>query len=173
MKRDQAAKLADQALIRGTVQAISDEIETLWQRYHKEIGPHLSSVGETEIARAFPVHQSYFVVFDASGAVVGRIPSSGLGSKILNFYVTAKAMVDSLQYYANLRAYYFTLGPSHPNAQPTWREMLFYTGQLKQMHLELERRYGELRSELNTYLIRTPFDQIIYPEGIEPKNHRS
>ena len=161
-KRDEANKLADRSLIRGTVQAISDEIEALWQQYYREIGPHLASLDETKAARAFPVHQSYFVVFDASGALVGRLPVLSLSRKILNFYVGAKAMVDSLQYYANLSAYYFTLGPNHPNAGPTYQEMVFYTGQLRQMHLELERRYAELRPELNTYLNNTPWDQTIY-----------
>jgi hypothetical protein len=35
-------------------------------------------------------------------------------------------MVDSLQHYAHLSAYYFALGQGHPNAQKTWDEMLFY-----------------------------------------------
>lgn len=161
MNRDRAVRLADQAVIRGAVQAISDEIESLWQLYNRDIGPHLSSVGEAEAARAFPVRQSYFVIFDASGALVGRIPSFSLSRKILNFYGGAKAMVDSLQYYASLNGYYFTLEPNHPNGVRTWEEIVFYTRQLRQMHLELERRYGELRPELDRYLSSTPSDQII------------
>jgi hypothetical protein len=79
-------------------------------------------------------------------------------------------MVDSLQYYATLSAYYFTLGPSHPNAGSTYQEMLFYTGQLRQMHLELEQRYGELRPELDRYLNSTPSEQIIYAQSVGPTN---
>ena len=37
-----------------------------------------------------------------------------------------------------------------PLAYFSRREMLSYTGQLRQMHLELERQYGELRPELNS-----------------------
>jgi hypothetical protein len=169
-KREEAAKLTDQALIRGTVQAISDEIEALWLLYYREIGPHLASVGETEAARAFPVHQSYFVVFDANGGLVGRIPSASLSRKILNFYVGAKSMIDSLQYYASLSGYYFTLEPSHPKAVPTFREMLFYTGQLRGAHLELERRYSELKPELDAYLKSTPSDQSVYLQSVGPRN---
>jgi gamma-glutamyltranspeptidase len=166
--RDKAAKLADQALIRGVVQSISDEIEALWRQYYKEIGPHLSSVIPPEVARPFPVNQSYFVIFDASGALVGRIPSTSLRSKILDFYFGAKAMVDSLQYYARLSAYYFALGQGHPNSAQTWNEMLFYSGQLKAAHSELERLYKEVRPELDKYLNTTPSEQIVFPSSILP-----
>jgi len=151
--REEAAKLSEQNLIRGVVQSISDEIEALWRQYYREIGPHLGSVRQTEVARPFPVNQSYFVIFDASGALLGRIPDISLRSKILDFYIGAKGMVDSLQHYAHLSAYHFALGQGHPNAQKTWDEMLFYTGQLKRAHNELERLYKEVRPELDRYLI--------------------
>jgi hypothetical protein len=163
--RDQAAEVDEQRLIRGTVQSISDEIEALWRQYYKEIGPHLSSIPEKEAARPFPVHQSYFVIFDASGGLLGRLPVGGLRSKILDFYFGAKAMVDSLQYYSNLRAYYFTLIQGHPNVVATWNEILFYTEQLRLMHLELERLYKEVRPELEKYLTTTPSNQIVYPSS--------
>jgi hypothetical protein len=44
-RQEEAKKLADQALIQGTVQSISDEVEALWERYKWEIGPHLASEG--------------------------------------------------------------------------------------------------------------------------------
>jgi len=44
-RQEEAKKLADQALIQGTVQSISDEVEALWERYNWEIGPHLASGG--------------------------------------------------------------------------------------------------------------------------------
>jgi hypothetical protein len=39
--RDKAEKLAELALIRGTVQSISDEVEAIWQHYNQEMGPIL------------------------------------------------------------------------------------------------------------------------------------
>ncbi len=41
--RSKAARLADESLIRSTVQSISDEVEALWEHYNWEIGPHLDS----------------------------------------------------------------------------------------------------------------------------------
>jgi hypothetical protein len=151
--RDEAAKLDEQNLIRGVVQAISEEIEALWRRYSAEIGPHLGDP-TLLVARPFSINQSYFVIFDANGALVGRIPGdTSLRSKILDFYIGAKGMVDSLQYYARLSAYYFALDQAHPNTKNAWDEILFYTGQLKQAHTGLERLYQEVRPELDRYLI--------------------
>jgi hypothetical protein len=125
----------------------------LWKRYYVEIGPHLGDP-TVEVARPFPINQSYFVIFDANGALLGRIPGdTSLRIKILDFYIGAKGMVDSLQYYARLNAYYFALGQGPPNTQKTWDEMLFYTGQLKRAHTELERLYKEVRPELDRYLV--------------------
>jgi hypothetical protein len=168
VRREEAAKLAEQNLVRGAVQSISDEVEALWRLYHQEIGPHLGDP-KTEVARSFPVNQSYFVIFDANGALLGRISSTSLRSKILDFYMGAKGMVDSLQYYARLNAYYFLLDSSHPNAQRTWQEMLFYTGQLKRAHLELERLYHEVRLELDKYL-SPPVGRSVRPAAIQPEN---
>ncbi len=136
------------------------------EQYNKEIGPHLSSIPEGEVARPFPVHQSYFVIFDASGGLLGRLPDGSLRSKILDFYFGAKAMVDSLQYYSNLSAYYFTLSQDHPNIGRTWTEMIFYTEQLRLMHLELERLHKEVRPELDRNLTATPSNQTVYPSSI-------
>jgi len=108
-----AAKLSEQnLLIRGVVQSISDEIEALWRQYYREIGPHLGSVSQTESRTAPVPGQSiiFRLFFDANGALVGRIPDTSLRRKILDFYIGAKGMVDSLQYYAHLSAYYFALG---------------------------------------------------------------
>jgi precorrin-6x reductase len=96
------------------------------------------------VVRSFPINQSCFVIFDANGALLGRISTTSLRSKILDFYIEAKGTVDSLQYYARLNAYYFMLDSSHPNAQKIWKEMLFHTGQLKVAHLELERLHNEV-----------------------------
>jgi hypothetical protein len=87
--RNEAAKLAEQNLIRAVVQSISDEVEALWRHYHQEIGPHLGDP-TIEVARPFPVNQSYFVVFDANGALLGQIQSANLRTKILGFYIGAK-----------------------------------------------------------------------------------
>jgi hypothetical protein len=51
--RSKAARLADEALIRDTVQSISDEVEALWEHYNWEIGPHLDSLQPEQPAILF------------------------------------------------------------------------------------------------------------------------
>jgi len=148
--RERASHAEEKAVVRSAVQSLSDEIEALWRLYSKEIGPNLGSA--IEVARPFPVRQSYFVIFDASGALVGRIPNPGLRSKILDFYIGAKSMVDSLQYYSNLDAYYKTLPQGHPKVGSTFTELTFYTGQLKRAHIELLKLHEDVRLEVNRFL---------------------
>jgi hypothetical protein len=73
--RSKAARLADEALIRGMVQSTSNEVEALWEHYNSEIGPHLDSLQPDQPANIFHATQSYFVIFDAAGSLIGRIPS--------------------------------------------------------------------------------------------------
>jgi len=148
--RERASRTEEKAVVRSAVPSLSDEIEALWRLYSKEIGPNLSS--DIEVARPFPVRQSYFVIFDASGALVGRIPNPGLRSKILDFYIGAKSMVDSLQYYSNLDAYYKTLPQGHSKVGSTFAELTFYTGQLKKAHIELQKLHVDVRLEINRFL---------------------
>jgi hypothetical protein len=163
--RDQAAKLADQGLIRSTVQSISDEVEALWKHYNREIGPHFASLQPGQTAKVFHANQSYFVIFDAAGSLVGRIPSQTLRSKIIDFYIGAKAFVDSLQYYERLCYYYDTIVRTD-RANEIWQSMIAYSAQLKVMIGEFSRLYDVLKPELNGYLNATPADQTVYPNSI-------
>jgi hypothetical protein len=89
-------------LVRGFVQAIADELKSVWNLYSVQIGPHLRGIPEHEAAIVFPVHQNYFVVFDSSAFLLGRIPDTKLRESIISTYVEAKGFVDSLHYYERL-----------------------------------------------------------------------
>jgi hypothetical protein len=155
--RSKAARLADEALIRGTVQSISDEVEALWAHYNGEIGPHLDSLEPEQPANVFNVTPSYFAIFDAAGSLVGRIPNPTLRSKIIDFYVGAKSVIDSLQYYERLRTHHeMTSNPDR--AHEIWREVLRYSTQLQSMNVEFGKLYEALRPELDRFL-GVPSDQ--------------
>jgi hypothetical protein len=96
------AQIAERALQVSLVQSISDEIEGIWKLYNVQIGPELESLNEGQAASVFPVGQSYFVIFDASAASIGRLPNADLRTKIIQFYIGAKSMVDSLQHYGGI-----------------------------------------------------------------------
>jgi hypothetical protein len=71
---------------------------------------------------------------------------SKLRSKIIGFYIAAKAMVDSLQTYEGLNA-------SHATSE---QQIIQYSGQLKRMSAEYSELYIALRHELDRYLSATP-----------------
>jgi hypothetical protein len=95
-------KLSEDLLIRGFVQAIADEVTSVWDRFNVEIGPYLKTLLEHEASSVFPLHQSYFVVFDSNASLVGRIPCRKLREQIIATYVEAKGFVDSMRYYERL-----------------------------------------------------------------------
>jgi hypothetical protein len=79
-----------------------------------KVGSELDALEELKIASVFPIDQSYFVIFDASAASIGGIPDADLRSKIIQFYVSAKSMVDSLRDYGRL-----VRDLSQPSTTPT------------------------------------------------------
>jgi hypothetical protein len=152
--RNKEASLANEALIRGTVQSISDEVEALWKHYNREIGPHFASLQDGQSAHVFRANQRYFVIFDAAGALVGRIPDQILRSKIIDFYVGAKACVDSLQYYEGLHASHETIS-EYNQKNEKWRQIIQYSNQLKTMNVEFGKLYAALKTELDRHLRTT------------------
>jgi len=152
--REKAEKNAALALIQGTVQSISDEVEALWKHYNREIGPHFASLQADRAANVFHASQNYFVIFNAAGALVGRIPCETLRSRIIDFYVGAKACVDPLQYYERLNDYYAAIS-DHNLRLEKWQQILEYSKQLKTMNVEFRKLYDALRPELDRYLSTT------------------
>jgi len=91
---------------------------------------------------------------DAAGALVGRIPCETLRSRTIDFYVGAKACVDSLQYYERLHDYY-AANSDHNLRLEKWQQILEYSKQLKTMNVEFSKLYDALRPELDRYLSTT------------------
>jgi len=157
-------KLSEELLIRGFVQAIADEVTSVWARFNVEIGPHVKTLLEGEASPVFPLHQSYFVVFDSNASRVGRIPCRKLREQIIATYVEAKGFVDSMRYYERLVDTYNT-----QKTQPSvaaylasvakdvrddqlYRPLLQYSEQLKLDHSRLEEKMEELKRLLQAFL---------------------
>ena len=147
---------AEATLIRGFVQAIADEVKSVWDRYEQEIGPHLRTLEDGQPAIPFPVHQSYFVVFDSNASLLGRILDRKLREQIISTYIEAKGFVDSLHYYERLVANY-KANPDLPAMSirtdgETYKEILYYSLQLKKAHALLEPKVKGLQDSLRAYL---------------------
>jgi hypothetical protein len=158
---------AEEILIHGFLQAIADELESVWHRYEVEIGPHLKNLGEDQAAVVFPVHQNYFIVFDSSASLIGRIHNIELRERIISTYVEAKGLVDSLHYYERLVEEYNAIPQSSPiadsisgvthfpiNSAATrkFSELVEYTKALKEAHSRLEDKVFRVQAALRAYL---------------------
>jgi hypothetical protein len=154
-------KLSEELLIRGFVQAIADEVTSVWDRFNVEIGPYLK---EGEASPVVPLHQSYFVVFDSNASLVGRILCRKLRKQIIATYVEAKGFVDSMRYYERLVdtyntekrqpsvAAYLALTAKEVRDDPLYRPLLQHSALLKLDYSRLEEKMEELKRLLQAFL---------------------
>lgn len=161
---------AEATLIHGFVQAIADELKSFWDRHNLEIGPHLENLGENEAAIPFPVHQSYFVVFDTNASLIGRIPERELREQIISTYVEAKGFVDSLHFYERMVIEYeeyvasgkgielraikeMMKDPQGPSGLGIrYNKLISYSHKLKTAHSILERKVKALQDSSQAWL---------------------
>jgi hypothetical protein len=147
---------AEATLIRGFVQAIADELQSVWDRYNVEIGPHLRSLEDAKPAIPFPLHQTYFAVFDSNAFLLGRIPDRKLGRQIISTYVEAKGFVDSMRYYERLVTKYKADRRAPPlsvvSDSEAYIEIINYSAQLKKAHAMLEAKVNALQDPMRAFL---------------------
>jgi hypothetical protein len=152
-KREQRA---EETTVRGFVRSIADELDSVWSRYNVEIGPHLRSLEDGKPAIPFPLHQSYFAVFDTNASLLGRIPDEELGKQIISTYVEAKGFVDSMRYYERLVIKYKadrkTPSLTVISDSEAYTEIVDYSAQLKKAHAMLETKIKALQQPLRAYL---------------------
>ena len=83
-------------LIQGLLQAIHDEIETVFERYQESMGARLESLKDGEaLLFYYPLVSDFFTVYNGNSFLLGRIPDNDLRKQIIKTYTLAKGMVDS------------------------------------------------------------------------------
>ena len=121
-----------------------------------EIGPHLRSLEDGKAANPFPLHQTYFAVFDSNASLLGRIPDRKLREQIISTYIEAKGFIDSMHYYERLVTDYESRPESSPFSMRSdaeaYSEIVSYSAQLKQGHVILEAKVNVLKERLQAYL---------------------
>lgn len=85
-------------LIKGLLQAIHDEIETVYDRYQETMGSRLESLGDGgALAFYYPLVSDFFAVYNGNSFLIGRIPDNDLRKQIIKTYTLSKGMVDSFR----------------------------------------------------------------------------
>lgn len=95
-KREQRRQ---QEILTGVLQAIHDEIETLWNRYMEGMGSHLEDLPPGEaLLLIYPITQGYFTAYTANASLIGQIKSSDIRQAIVNTYTKGRALIDSYRF---------------------------------------------------------------------------
>jgi len=88
----------EKKIIQGLLQAIHDEIETIYDRYQETMGSRIESLNENEpLNFYYPLVSDFFTVFNGNSFLIGRIPDNDLRKQIIKTYTLAKGMVDSFR----------------------------------------------------------------------------
>ena len=86
----------EKEVIAGLLQAIHDEVETIWDRYQEGIGIHLEALPENQpLLMYYAVVQDYFTIYNSNAFLIGRIEDHDLRKEVVSLYTAAKGLVDS------------------------------------------------------------------------------
>jgi hypothetical protein len=89
---------SEKKLIKGVLQAIHDELETIFERYQDTMGSKIDNINDQEaLAFYYPLVSDFFTVYNGNSFLIGRIPDNDLRKKIIKTYTIAKGMVDSFR----------------------------------------------------------------------------
>jgi hypothetical protein len=163
-KRESARKDADHLL--GLLQAIHDEIETLWEGYIGSIGAQAEALREnTPVLLFWPITQDYFTIYNTNAFFIGKIKDHDLRKQIVATYAKARGLIDTYRMnndlvqkweYAHLLSQE-SQNPIHQtNAQARYQSLIQYASEIKKRHVELKAMVSELLRRLRKEGVLSP-----------------
>jgi len=85
-------------LLQGVLQAIHDEVETLWATYQENMGLRLEALDDGQPLHGFwPVTHDYFPIYTSNSHLIGRIKDHELRKLIVSTYTLARGLIDSFR----------------------------------------------------------------------------
>ncbi|EQB1793098.1 hypothetical protein ACYCW3_005077 [Klebsiella quasipneumoniae] len=83
-------------IITSLLQSIHDEIETVFDNYHENMGVKLESLEENApLLFYYPLVSDFFSVYNGNTFLLGRIKDNDLRKSIIKTYTLAKGLIDS------------------------------------------------------------------------------
>ncbi len=141
-QRLQAAN--DARTLRGLLQVLHDELESVQERYQETMGKEVESLQDGQpLLFVFPVTNDYFAVYNGNASQIGRIENNDLRKSLVQTYVLAKGLVDSFklnnEYLSKYEHWSMIAGttklPLHQqNADNYYRELTNYARRIKKSH---------------------------------------
>lgn len=146
--------------VKGVLQALHNEIETLWHRYAESVGNHIAALPEGEpFAIYYGADQNYFTIYNSNANLIGQINDGDLRKSIVTTYTQAKALLDSYQMNNHLLGEWETLhwaiqekpenGNMSMRAASAHKVLVEYAQSLKASHEELEVSVQDLLHRLH------------------------
>ncbi|EJL6692159.1 hypothetical protein RAL70_003571 [Vibrio cholerae] len=151
-------KESEEQLIKGLLQSIHDEIETVFERYQDTMGTRIEllKMGEA-LAFYYPLVSDFFSVYNGNSFLIGRIPDNDLRKKIIKTYTLAKGMTDSFRLNNDLvgkwefaeKLFAESQSETHKRqAIAHYHALVEYAATLKEMHHILKSEAHSLLREL-------------------------
>lgn len=144
----------EEKLIKGLLQSIHDEIETIYERYQDTMGARLESLLEGDaLVFYYPLVSDFFAVYNGNSFLIGRIPDNDLRKQIIKTYTMAKGMVDSFRLNNDLvgkfefsnKVYEESHQEVHKKqAMAHYAELVDYAKTLKASHIDLKKEVTAL-----------------------------
>jgi hypothetical protein len=138
----------EKKLIKSVLQAIHDEIETIYDRYQEAMGAHVESLGKNEALNMYyPLVSDFFTIYNTNSLLLGRIPNNDLRKQIIKTYTLAKGIVDSFRLnndfvakheYAHKLYNETRLDVHNHQATAHYQALIDYAAVIKEMHCTLK-----------------------------------
>ncbi len=148
------ARENEEKLIKGLLQAIHDETETVFDRYQETMGARLESLKDAEpLLVYYPLVSDFFTVYNGNSFLIGRIPDNDLRKQIIKTYTLAKGMIDSYRMNNDLNQkfeYWHQLFQESTNvvhqqkAAALYNALVEYAKNLKLGHLQIKLETAQL-----------------------------
>lgn len=144
-----------ETIIRGLLQSLHDEIETLWETYMKGIGVKLEALTDNQpFLFYYPVTQEYFTVYTGNSFLIGQIDDNDLRKAIITSYTKARGLIDSYRFNNDLLQKYeywsFLFQESKNPQHATNRDAYLKT--LINCAKDLKISHDELKGDVNNLL---------------------
>jgi len=148
----------EEKIIKVYLQAIYDEIETVFDRYQETMGAYLDSLQPDQaLLMYYPIVSDFFTVYNGNSSLIGRVPDHDLRKQIIKTYTLSKGMVDSFRmnndlvsrYEFSEKLYAETNLEVHKNhAVAHYANLVTYAASLKESHKALQQEVSVLLQEL-------------------------
>ena len=156
----------DSEHILGLLQAIHDEIETLWESYLGTAGAQIEALRDgCAMTMYWPLTQDYFTIYNTNAFFIGKIKDHDLRKQIVATYAKARGLIDSYRMnndllqkweYSQLLFQETQSEPHKMSAQARYQPLIQYATALKKGHNELKTSVSELLRRLRKEGVLSP-----------------